>query len=299
MTYAGNRKFSRNNDTLLQQNNATLLREMDAMANPDSLLFEQEQIQDSTLNSHSLNCSGSDAYDSEYQQVTKRNKNTSDAEDSDYQPESEADNYKYSYDSPSEYAAEIGTLPDRGYHSDSDSDYELETMEEALISEENNQCAESPRISIPYVGTGATIQEIVSCCVFVSAACAMKHNKQCLREIGGSVCASPMDEKSLGVTLRTRPTPSPNRNLDVNLCYLRHSFRQYDVLLPSIRAKTRCVVSEVPVPTMEDMMFQIILLRFTGRVFRYTQYQRFYNENYTSDQHLFGGLPHRRECGFF
>jgi hypothetical protein len=281
---AGGRNFWQH-DTL-GRNIGMVSREMDVtMAGTELLKFEQEETQDST--------SGYDAHGDNQQ-----TKNSSDADDSDYQPESEAnepeseaDDFEDSGDSPEEYAAEETGLDDIGYQSDFNSDYEFETVENALILEETLPYGQSPPVSIPYEGTGATIPKIVSCCVFVSAACAMKHNKQCLREIGSIVCASPMDEISLGVTLRTRPTPSCNRNLDVNLCYLRHSFRQHDVLLPTIRAKTRCMVTEIPIPTLEDMIFQIIVLRFTGRVYRYEQYQRYYNAMNKSDKHLFSGLP--------
>lgn len=79
--------------------------------------------------------------------------------------------------------------------------------------EQDTDKGSSPR-QMTTIGTAATIGDIVYCCIYTSAACAMRHNKRGLRVIDGKTCAGPLTDKSLGLTLRTRPTPLPNRALD-------------------------------------------------------------------------------------
>jgi hypothetical protein len=154
-----------------------------------------------------------------------------------------------------------------------------------------------------YEGTGTTIADLVNACMYNSAAVALRYNRRSLKVIDGQLYAVPFCKKSLGVTLRTRPTPSANRTLDINLCYLRHTFQQYDVLLPSITACRRVALCKVPMEILEDMLFQIILLRFTGRVYRFEQYRKFYTAKYCSDQgdriQCYAGIPGWSNNKFF
>jgi hypothetical protein len=144
----------------------------------------------------------------------------------------------------------------------------------------NDSIGQTTTTAPEYQGTGATIADIVRCCVCNSAAMAMRHNQKTLKNVDGKICAAPLSEKSLGITLRTRPTPSSNRALDVNMCYLCHTFQEYDVLLPAMSISSRTVASRIKSDILEDMLFQIILFRYTGRVYRYEQYRHYYNSNY-------------------
>jgi hypothetical protein len=116
-------------------------------------------------------------------------------------------------------------------------------------------------------GTSATISDIVHCCVFISASCAMRYNQNSLHHVNDGINAAPLQEHALGIILRTRPTPTPNRALDVNLCYLRHAFTEHKVLSPYINNGKRCDADIICSETLAEMMFQIILLRYTGRIY--------------------------------
>jgi hypothetical protein len=94
-----------------------------------------------------------------------------------------------------------------------------------------------------------------------------------LRRFGGRLCAAPLTDKLLGIAHRIRPSVSPNRALDVNLCFLRVAFREHKSLYSSIEACMRCDDTTLHTETLSEMMFQVILLRFTGRICRYEEYK--------------------------
>jgi hypothetical protein len=208
--------------------------------------------------------------------------------------ESNHENGDFDHDSQSEYETDTDKESEDEYTPSDTSD------EETSNEEPEDKCTPSDTIS--YQGTGATIPEIVNCCVYNNAAVAMRYNKRSLRDIDGLICASPLSESSLGVTLRTLPTPSSNRSLDVNLCYLRHTFKEHPILLPSISANKR--IADVPIEeVLEEMFFQIIIFRYTGRVYRYEQYRKYYSKFYGNKESerrpCFGGIPRRCEHQFF
>jgi hypothetical protein len=116
--------------------------------------------------------------------------------------------------------------------------------------------------------TRCTIQDVVKSCVFASIACAMRYNGKSLISVNGKMCAAPLKDSKIGLALRLRPTPSPNRVLDVNLCFLRKIFsEEHEIIRHAITQRTRCLHEEVPDNTIAEMLFQIILLRFTGRIY--------------------------------
>jgi hypothetical protein len=100
----------------------------------------------------------------------------------------------------------------------------------------------------------------------------MRYNQKSLHHVNGTISAAPLQEHALGIILRTRPLPMPNRALDVNLCYPRHAFKEHKVLSPYINNGKRCDAGIVCSETLAEMMFQIILLRYTGRIYRYEEY---------------------------
>jgi hypothetical protein len=146
-------------------------------------------------------------------------------------------------------------------------------------------------------GTVASISDIVNCCVFGSAACSLRYNKKGLQRVRRRLCAMPLNDTSLGTRLRIKPMPSPNRALDVNLCYLRYSFMGLKELLPTITLNKRCKVSDIRIETLSEMMFQAILMRYTGRIYSFEQYRLFAadNRSLTEQQHK-RGMPFREEC---
>jgi hypothetical protein len=202
-------------------------------------------------------------------------------------------------------ATDSDYYPENNFDEDDDTDYE----DKEYITEDNMdidcELYIPPALNLRriYEGTGTTIADLVNACMYNSAAVALRYNRRSLKVIDGQLYAVPLCEKSLGVTLRTRPTPSANRTLDVNLCYLRHTFQQYDVLLPSITACRRVSLCSLPMEIMEDMLFQIILLRFTGRVYRFEQYRKFKTAKYCSDQgdriQCYAGIPGWSNNKFF
>jgi hypothetical protein len=87
------------------------------------------------------------------------------------------------------------------------------------------------------------------------------------------MCVAPLKDSKIGLALRLRLTPSPNRVLDVNLCFLRKIFsEEHEIIRHAIIQQTRCLHEDVPDNTIAEMLFQIILLRFTGRIFRFHYY---------------------------
>jgi hypothetical protein len=84
-----------------------------------------------------------------------------------------------------------------------------------------------------------------------------------------------LKEESLGIAHRIRPSLSPNRALDVNLCFLQVAFLEHKSLTSSIKAYTRCDVTTMHIETLIELMYQIILLRFTGRICRFKEYWKF------------------------
>jgi hypothetical protein len=180
---------------------------------------------------------------------------------SDYQPSHYDRTYERDHERNSDYQPS---------HYDSDDELESLTKEDR----------KPPAVIVPEVqagcdGTAASITEIIYSCFFGSAACSMRYNKQSLTEINGVLCAGPLITTSLGMSLRVKPFPSPNRALDVNLCYLRIAFKQHKLLLPrTILSNSRCKASDIDLTTLSDMMFQTIILRFTGRIYQFEQYHR-------------------------
>jgi hypothetical protein len=136
-----------------------------------------------------------------------------------------------------------------------------------------NKCIEPYRMQ-GNIGSAATIRDIVYCCIHTNAACSMRYNKRSLRDIKGYTCAGPLTEKSLGLTLRTRPTPSPNRAMDVSLCYLRRVLKSNPILRQSILDGTRCKSMLITNDILTDIMFQIIVFRYTGRIYRFELYRK-------------------------
>jgi hypothetical protein len=231
-------------------------------------------------NGQSINFLDSDS-DSDYEPLDERDsidEDDNETTDSDYEPIAESD------------------LVD-------EDDKKPAAKKHSIDEDGNGPTVPASHKTVVAVGTSATVSDIVSCCVFVSAANALRYNKKNLRVIGGIVCASPLDEKSLGVTLRTRPTPSPNRTLDVNLCYLRYNFKEYDVVSTAMDDRRRCVLSAIPLAVFEEMMFQIILFRFTGRVYRYEQYRNYFASIHgkvkENERQLVRGIPHRCDLDIF
>jgi hypothetical protein len=168
------------------------------------------------------------------------------------------------------------TTPKR--NADFFSDCENECLEE-YDHEDGTECDEQDEDDCSIVskqftclGTVCSIDEVVMGCIFNAASCAMRYNKRGLRTFLNKVCAAPLVDQSLGLARRIRPSLSPNRSLDVNLCFLRIAFLQHEALAPSITSCGRCDVTRLHTETFCEMAFQIILLRFTGRVGRYEEY---------------------------
>jgi hypothetical protein len=119
-------------------------------------------------------------------------------------------------------ATDSDYYPENYFDKDDDTDYE----DKEYITEDNMDidCGlyipPALKLRRIYEGTGTTIADLVNACMYNSAAVALRYNRRSLKVIDGQLYAVPLGEKSLGVTLRTRPTPSANRTLDVNLCYL-------------------------------------------------------------------------------
>jgi hypothetical protein len=124
-------------------------------------------------------------------------------------------------------------------------------------------------------GTVCTIDDIVNCCVINAACCALRYNKHSLRDYRRTLFAAPLKEELLGIAHRIRPSLSPNRALDVNLCFLQVAFLEHKSLTSSIKAYTRCDVTTMHIETLIELMYQIILLRFTGRICRFKEYRKF------------------------
>jgi hypothetical protein len=181
---------------------------------------------------------------------------------------------------------------DSEYEYDSNSNNDEDDMELLGSAHAQSMVKNGKPKKTKTTGTGVSITDVICCCMFNSAACAMRYNQKSLQQLRKKMCAAPLIDKSLGITLRTRPTPSSNRAFDVVSCYLRHALQDHPELLPSILSKTRCAVSDIGNDTLTDIMFQIILLRFTGRVYRYEGYhgQEKLNSDPSSTNH------HRIPC---
>jgi hypothetical protein len=154
---------------------------------------------------------------------------------------------------------------DTAHNEDSTNDYsEYNDMDDADILKENQRR-----------GTVCTINDVVNCCVINAVCCALRYNKHSLREYRRTLFASPLKEESLGISHRICPSLSPNRALDVNLCFLRVAFLEHKSLTSSIQAYSRCDITTMHIETLIEMMYQIIVLRFTGRICRFEEYQKF------------------------
>jgi hypothetical protein len=147
-------------------------------------------------------------------------------------------------------------------------------------------------------GTACSIEDVVNCCIINGVCCGLRYSKKSLRKFDGRLCATPLTDESLGVAHRICPSLSPNRALDVNLCFLRIAFLDHKSLASSIQACMRCDDSTLHIETLCEMTFQIILLRFTGRICRFEEYKLWqlkYNDS--SDNSCF--LPLRKDIVSF
>jgi hypothetical protein len=147
-------------------------------------------------------------------------------------------------------------------------------------------------------GTKCTIDDVVQCCVINAICCALRYNKHCLREYRQTLCAAPLTDEFLGIAHRIRPTLSPNRALDVNLCFLRIAFLEHKSITSSIKAYARCDVTTLHNETLSEMMYQIILLRFTGRICRFEEYLLF-QKQFNSAGEACRLLPLRKDTSSF
>jgi hypothetical protein len=183
----------------------------------------------------------------------------------------------------------------------SEEDYHYDSDDSSYINDEDGSEDNDTHMMLTDVsGSSASIEEVVYSCIFNNAACAMRYNKGGIRTIDGAPFATPLLDLALGNTLRTRPTPSSNRSLDVNLCYLRIVLKNHPVLLQSISKRQRCNISKIPMDTLTDIIFQIIVLRYTGRICRFEEYrQTLMNMHNPSPQKLITGLPTRAHLTTF
>jgi hypothetical protein len=210
---------------------------------------------------------------------TMATRNNDSDNDNDHSEYDESDSFK----DPSDDDAVATKDNDSDYednHSEYDeSDYRKDSSpsdDDAVATKYNNPEYDDNQSQLQQtkIGTAATITDIVYCCIYTSAACAMRYNKRSLRTIEGIICEGPLTETSLGLTLRTRPTPMPNRALDVNLCYLWRVLKSNPILHKSILDGTRCESMLITTDEMTDIMFQIIVFRYTGRIYRYEQFRK-------------------------
>jgi hypothetical protein len=148
-------------------------------------------------------------------------------------------------------------------------------------------------------GTSISVPDLVYGCLYISAACAMRYNKKGLCHDKGTTYVAPLKELQLGTCLRVKPIPSPNRTLDVVLCYLRSAFEDHAEILPSILAKKRCHISDISLQTLSDMLFQIILLRFTGRIYCFEQYHEWNSAIAFGEERCSRRIPFREDCPHF
>jgi hypothetical protein len=122
-----------------------------------------------------------------------------------------------------------------------------------------------------------------------------------LVHVDEKICLAPLKDVSLGCLLRVKPIPMPNRTLDVNLCYLRTVFKEHKVVCPSIKQNDRCKVSDIPVNVLTKMLFQTVLLRYTGRIYCFEEYYQFCLEkkSETHDMEKARRIPFQKECNDF
>jgi hypothetical protein len=188
-------------------------------------------------------------------------------------------------DSCSDYMYESDSL-DNGESSDQD-DMNICHLKNIQQNDENNH------------GTVASVADIVYCAVFASAACSMRFNQDNLVNVDGKICAAPLKEGFLGSCLRTRPIPSPNRTLDVNLCYLRYVFKEHLPIHNYMNRNHRCPVNDIPLNVLTEMLFQAILLRYTGRIYCFEEYRQHCIDHFHQDMANTRSVPFREECSKF
>jgi hypothetical protein len=207
--------------------------------------------------------------------------------------------------------AEDSSDQDSNTEDNSVSEYEFDDDDEDDDGSDVTDCSSSKsvaagcnvhreRTKAETCGTVASVADIVNCCLFSSAVCSMRYNQRGLQSVRRRLCAMPLKDTSLGTCLRIKPIPSPNRTLDVNLCYLRYTFMEHEELSTSISLNKRCRVSDVRIELLREMMFQTILLRYTGRVYCFEEYRLFLTENTSSTEGRHKrGLPLCEECDSF
>jgi hypothetical protein len=160
--------------------------------------------------------------------------------------------------------------------SDNENDDYSESDDNSIIENKKTNHENSRGKTINTIdGTNASIPDVVNCCVFASAAGSMRFNRRNLVEVDGKICSAPLNDVSLGNLLRVKPIPMPNRILDVNLCYLRIVFKDHAVIRHSIEQNDRCKVSEIALNVLTEMLFQAVLLRYTGRTYCFEEYYHF------------------------
>jgi hypothetical protein len=114
------------------------------------------------------------------------------------------------------------------------------------------------------------IEGVVMCCIFNAVSVALCYNKYSLyRQPDSTYAAGPLQQKCLGHCLNVKAIPCCNRALDVVSCFLRIELSRNPILADSIKKKELCTALSIGIEAMCDILFQIILLRFTGRIFRF------------------------------
>jgi hypothetical protein len=148
-------------------------------------------------------------------------------------------------------------------------------------------------------GTSASIADVVCCNVFCSSVCSMRYNKKTLRDVDGKLCAAPLMDTLIGTCLRIKPIPSPNRALDVNLCYLREAFKEHTQLHLSMSLNQRCDATNISTEILAEMLFQTVVFRFTGRIFRFEQYRKYCSDRSSSLGVSIRSIPFRKDHTHF